>query len=313
MQDLFSEPGTRQLDRLVQPGLLCVFDFDGTLSPLVANPERAWLPQNILERLMRLQALTPVAVLTGRSVADVNARLGFVPDHVIGNHGIEGLDGWETRAAHYEALCHDWKVQLCTELAKEGWDSGHVFVEDKRYSLSVHYRHVEDPDQVRLRLEEIFATLQPQVRVVAGKFVFNLVPPDAMDKGRAMTQLMRDSAAPAALYVGDDVTDEDAFRLQAPNLLSIRIEASQDSAATFFLPCRRDIGRLLDMLIARLQDQQPGSHARTTPEKTPRTSTATGNTTASRTRSDQRDCSQKAGRWSLDTLLPAGLLLKNLD
>src|SRR4051794_19629681 len=94
----FSEYGLQRLDEIVTPGMLCGFDFDGTLAPIVTEPHRAEVPLDVLRRLVELCECTPVAVITGRSLADIRARLDFSPDFVAGNHGLEGVPGWEAVA-----------------------------------------------------------------------------------------------------------------------------------------------------------------------------------------------------------------------
>jgi trehalose 6-phosphate phosphatase len=175
---------------------------------------------------------------------------------VVGNHGLEGVPGWEGLAAEHEASCRIWRTQLDLALARPEFDRG-IQLEDKRYSLSVHYRQVEDVDQSARQLSELFAALSPAPRVVAGKCVFNLLAQDACHKGSALQRLIGLCEAAGALYVGDDVTDEDVFRMHRPEVLSVRIEHSAESAADFFLPYPRDILRLLDELIVRLA--RPGS------------------------------------------------------
>ena len=252
MSPLFSDSGLRRLEYVVADGLLCAFDFDGTLSPIVANPEDARLPDNILERLLMLGRYTPIAIITGRSVEDIGRRLGFTPDYVVGNHGLEGVPGWETLAHEHELACKNWRHQLEQALALPEFDRG-IQLEDKRYSMSVHYRHVEDVEKSAGQLEKLFAALSPAPRVVAGKCVFNLLAEDRCHKGSALARLMELAGAAGALYVGDDVTDEDVFRMRRDDVLSVRIEYSADSAADFFLPHPRDILRLLDELITRLE------------------------------------------------------------
>lgn len=252
MTPLFSEAGLRRFDEIVRPGLLCVFDFDGTLAPIVARPDDARLPDAVRERLVELSRHAPVAILTGRSVADVSARLDFAADHVVGNHGIEGMPGWEARAAAYAAQCAGWRAALERAL-DAGALPGGIMVEDKRHSLSVHYRHAADRDAAADALRALFATLDPAPRLIAGKCVFNLLPEGAADKGAALARLIEATGARSALYAGDDVTDEDAFRLAREDLLSIRIEPSLDSAAAHYLDRRDDIVGLLDALIARLR------------------------------------------------------------
>jgi trehalose 6-phosphate phosphatase len=250
---LFSQEGLARFDEIVKPGLLCAFDFDGTLAPIVAHPERAFLPPELKQQLIELSAYAPVAIITGRSVEDLKARLGFKADFIVGNHGLEGLPGWDGRAGRYEEICTSWREQLTASLRRqELLDSG-IWVEDKRYSLSVHYRMASDVHQAASALSECFPTLSPAPRVVAGKHVFNLLPDDAVHKGSALEQLIRVTGATSALYVGDDVTDEDVFRLRRGDLLSVRIDVEPGSAAPYFIEQRQEITRLIDALIARLK------------------------------------------------------------
>lgn len=248
MQPLFSHAGRRRLDQVVQPGLLCVFDFDGTLSPIVEQPDDAHLPQEVFERLLRLSQLAPVGVLTGRSLEDIRPRLGFDPQYLVGNHGLQGLPAWEAHSAAFRSLCNAWADALAPRMPA---DSG-IFIENKQYSLSLHYRMARDPKAAEARLRTLIDELDPLPHVVAGKCVFNLLPDAACDKGVALGKMIDISGCSTALYVGDDVTDEDAFRLDHPGLLSIRIEPHEQSAAEFYLPRRHDIVHLLDYLIDRL-------------------------------------------------------------
>jgi len=255
MTPLFSDLGLQRLDRIAGPGLLCVFDFDGTLSPIVADPEHAVLPDAMQQRLIELSALAPVAIITGRAVQDLRARLQFTPDFLVGNHGIEGIPGWEQRAQQYQAVCQGWARTVAHALQDPLRFDPNIKIEDKRYSMSVHYRLARDQNLTETRLMELFSVLAPAPRVVAGKCVFNLVPQGAPHKGSALEQLMRDGAARNALYVGDDVTDEDVFRLKRSDLMSIRVEHAANSAADFFLDRLADVERLLDELIARLRQR----------------------------------------------------------
>ena len=252
MTPLFSTPGSLRLTTTIQPGVLCVFDFDGTLSPIVAQPAQARLPPEIRKRLLALQKLTPVAILTGRSLADIRDRLGFTTDFVVGNHGLEGLPESAQRRAGFEKICSGWHRSLQQAFVANGKFCPEILMEDKQVSLSIHYRHASDQAAVQHSLQQLFAMLTPAPRIIAGKFVFNLLPEGAGDKGSAFNQLMMLSGAATAIYVGDDVTDEDVFRLARPDLLSVRIGYATDSAAAFFLPHAEDIVRLLDDLICRL-------------------------------------------------------------
>ena len=252
MKPLFSDAGRRRLDAIVQQRLLCAFDFDGTLAPIVMRPEQARLPRDIMLHLVALAAHAPIAIITGRSVDDIRERLGFAPDFIVGNHGIEGVPGWEAHARRHQALSAAWMTQLSGALHGGAHHAG-IEIEDKRYSLSVHYRMTPDPERSAIALREMFARMQPAPRIVAGKYVFNLVPQDAANKGSALERLMAISGARSAVYVGDDVTDEDVFRLKRDDLLSVRVERATHSAAEFFLERPDDILALLQELTARLR------------------------------------------------------------
>lgn len=255
MRALFSEYGQARLRDIVQPGVLCAFDFDGTLAPITSDPAAAFLTPEVLDRLLRLAELTPIAVLTGRSLADIRARLGFEPTYVVGNHGVEGMSD-SAELAHHASCCDVWRGQLQglleahPELAKD------ILTEDKRYSLSLHYRAASDQAAAAAVLRDLIGQLAPAPRLVTGKCVFNLLPPDSYDKGRALVELMKRSGAGSAVYVGDDVTDEDVFRLRRHDVLSVRVEYMSNSAADFYIPDHADIAQLLDKLIGRLASMQ---------------------------------------------------------
>lgn len=253
MMTLFSTVGRSRLDDLVKPGLLCAFDFDGTLAPLVTQPDRAHTPQNIISRLDELSKYAKVAIITGRSIEDVSNRLGFQPDYLVGNHGLEGVPDWQARADGYHAMCRQWMDILRQQLVNHPDFESNIWIEDKAYSISIHYRIARNRGEIERRLVALLPELLPSVRVVAGKCVINLLPPDAPDKGTAMMALMAASEASGALYVGDDVTDEDVFRVRCRELLSVRIGHDPRSSAEFFLAHRLCVPQLLDELIFRFR------------------------------------------------------------
>jgi trehalose 6-phosphate phosphatase len=253
MMTLFSPIGRSRLDDLVKPGLLCAFDFDGTLAPLVTQPDRAHTPQNIISRLDELSNYAKVAIITGRSIEDVSNRLGFQPDYLVGNHGLEGVPGWQAQAAAYRQMCQQWMDILGQQLVNHPDFQSNIWIEDKFYSLSIHYRMARNRDEIERRLVALLPELFPSARIVAGKCVINLLPPDAPDKGSAMMALMAASGASGALYVGDDVTDEDVFRERSPELLSVRIGHDPRSSAEFFLAHRVCVLQLLDELVMRFR------------------------------------------------------------
>ncbi|WP_334188189.1 trehalose-phosphatase [Noviherbaspirillum sp.] len=254
----FFESGIQHLDELVRDRLLCAFDFDGTLAPIVTRPEAARMPPGTMQRLAELTRYAPVAIITGRSVADVRERLQFQPDFIVGNHGLEGVPDSSRHREDDEAMCAGWLQALSTAVTDPG-----VRLENKGCSLSVHYRLARDHAKAEANLADLLGRLAPQARIVAGKCVFNVMPPDAPHKGDALQRLMQSCNARYAIYAGDDVTDEDVFRMRRPDVLSIRIGRAADSEADFFLHHRLDMFRLLDELIKRLREARASNWLRT--------------------------------------------------
>jgi trehalose 6-phosphate phosphatase len=256
MKLLFSDEGRKRLDEMIKPGVLCMFDYDGTLVPIVAQPDKAVMSNDILRQLVALSSHAKVGIVTGRSMDDIRARLRFNADFVIGNHGMEGVPGWEKQTEKNEVICQGWARALNAAFEKPGTFEPGILLENKRYSLSVHYRLVRDHIETEKRLIELFQTLEPRPRVMGGKYVFNLLPMGAADKGSALAQLMAVTDAPGAIYVGDDITDEDVFRLHRHDILTVRIESYPRSAAEFYLRDRREMSRLLDDLIHRFTSKE---------------------------------------------------------
>lgn len=245
------EHGIDRLLEIVKPGMLCAFDFDGTIAPIVDDLAAARIPPPVLRRLAALAEFTPVAVITGRSVEDVSLRLDFFPEFVVGNHGMEGLPGCEQSEEHYRSMCSEWLRKLHNAMKVESIDAA-VWIEDKTYSLSIHYRQAQDPSAAEKRLRQLIQATLPDARTVEGEFVFNILPADAPDKGQALSLLRTHAGASAALYVGDDVTDESVFDLPHDDLLTIRIEDYASTAAEFYLPDMQAMLPFLDMLLKRL-------------------------------------------------------------
>ncbi len=226
------------LERLARSSSLLGFDFDGTLAPIVSVPDAARMREATRAALARVAARYPVVVVSGRAVADLRARLeGVEVRSLVGNHGVETAEG----SARYLALVQGWKRSLAARLSGVVG----VEVEDKGYSLSVHYRRA--PERWS-ELAALVASLDG-ARVVSGKMVFNVVPEGAAHKGDALARLCEAEGADVALFVGDDVTDEDVFATADPaRVLSVRVGQSRASKATHYLEHQGEIDALLGVL-----------------------------------------------------------------
>ncbi len=261
MTEVFSPAGLQALRAFIAQPLLCLFDFDGTLAPLVADPDAVLLSAEVRSQLQALQQRVPVGIVTGRALADLRPRLAFVPDYLIGNHGLEGVPagaggdaGAAASRAELLAQVARWKAQLEPVVAQ--LDPG-IVIEDKHYSLSLHYLRAHDREQAARALRARIAALSPTPRIIAGKLLFNVLPAEAGDKGSAVQALLAATGLSQALYVGDDQTDEDVFRLAQPGLFTVHVGAAADSAAQWCLHDYHEVARLLDWLVAALPAQRP--------------------------------------------------------
>jgi trehalose 6-phosphate phosphatase len=132
-----------------------------------------------------------------------------------------------------------------------------VVIENKVFSLAIHYRLSRQRQAARSAIEAALSSLD-RVRVVGGKRVYNVLPEDAPHKGVALLAARARAACDAAVYIGDDDTDEDVFGLDDPGrLLSVRVGASTTSRASYFISNQRDIDSFLTILLDCGRNRQP--------------------------------------------------------
>lgn len=242
MRHLFSDDGQAALGVVMAREPLLAFDFDGTLAPIVARPDDAHVPLEVAQALDRLARRLPVAVITGRSVADVRERLGFVPRYVIGNHGAEDADNGPPPEACHALDSLRRRIDVNADVLR----AYSVDVEDKNFSLALHYRLAPDAGAALLCIEELLQGMDPALRRFGGKCVVNVVAAGLPDKGDALAALVRRAGASAALFVGDDVNDEAVFIRADPDWLTVKIGREDPlSRAMFFLDSETELEALL--------------------------------------------------------------------
>jgi trehalose 6-phosphate phosphatase len=249
MQYLLRAAGKQALQRLVsEKSTLYAFDFDGTLTRIVRDRNAPCLSEPIRNALYALSAYAPTAVISGRALADLAPRIDGAAAHLVGNHGLEGLHSSTHVMQQALDCCRSWKrtTGKCLQaLARSG-----VLLEDKTYSLTFHYRSAESPQVAREHIFHAIAQLGPPPRIVLGKSVVNVIPPATPHKGAAMLELMHQLKSAAALYVGDDDTDEDVFSLPDDRIVTVRIGHKARSAARYYLKRQGEISALLTWLLA---------------------------------------------------------------
>jgi trehalose 6-phosphate phosphatase len=250
MRHLFSNEGEAALADVMRRLPLLAFDYDGTLAPIVARPEDARVPMPVAQRLQKLAERVPVAIISGRAVADVASRLSFQPAHIIGSHGAED-PGDPARAAAMAAALDPLRARLAADHAF--WSREGIQVEDKGASVALHYRLARNRDRAHVMILALLEDLSGPYKVFGGKMVVNVMPSDAADKGRALVGLVARLGAPSAVFVGDDVNDEPAFACAAPDWLTVRIGREDPaSVARFFLDSTVDVPLMLDRMLAAL-------------------------------------------------------------
>ncbi len=242
MRHLFGPGGLRVLAAFVRDDPLLAFDFDGTLAPIVSHPDRARVSKPVARELERLSLALPVAVISGRRVADVLPRLGFVPRFVVGNHGAE--DPGDPASAHWPSRLDDLRERLAR--AAQRLTGAGVWVEDKGHSLALHFRQAPDAAVATDRINEVLVDLDPSLRCFGGKLVVNVVCAEAPDKADSLAALMARADAHSALFVGDDVNDEVVFARHHRHWLCVRVGRDDpQSQADFFLDRSSEMRALL--------------------------------------------------------------------
>lgn len=193
-------------------------DIDGTISQVARTPSEATVEEPARRSLRRLESkLAIVGAITGRAADNAAEMLGLEGTVVIGNHGYERLQHGE-RIVHPLAIASLAAVSACVRamsaiVAVTPRLDG-VIVEDKNLSASVHYRLVEDQGRTVELLKDVIRSIAElhDLNVTEGRLVVEIRPREVVTKGTAIRDLAREMGLSGVVYLGDDVTDVDAFR-----------------------------------------------------------------------------------------------------
>lgn len=237
--------------------LFIFLDFDGTLAPIAATPGKAVLSQENRALLKRISEgpASKLAIISGRSLKDIKKKVGLKNVIYSGNHGLE-IEGPKIKfrssiLPRYLRIIEEIKSELERRISSlKG-----VFVEDKGLSISLHYR-MADRKQISLiksifHEAVIFYLIKDKIRIKAGKMVLDVRPPVEWDKGKIVLWLLARQALAAEeadilpVYIGDDYTDEDAFRALKNKGLTVFVGKPKESYARYYL---RDTKEVTDFL-----------------------------------------------------------------
>ena len=231
--------------------LALFLDFDGTLAPLEARPEDVWLDsrtRRLLRRLVRHRSVT-LWIISGRRRADARKRVGVRGIHYAGLHGWERA-GKTPLPRRVRRVLTDAKRQLAARLETLPG----AWIEDKGLSFTFHYRGASNGTFRRARREvhKLSERFRPDLRVLPGKKVWEVLPAEVQGKGAAVLALVAQFPQPAlAVYVGDDASDESAFRA-LPDGITVRVGRQRSTQARFRLRNPEEVREFLAKIVAEL-------------------------------------------------------------
>lgn len=247
--------------------VMLFLDYDGTLTPIVERPALAKLSSEEKELLSDLMALEDVkiAIVSGRSLADLKERVGVKGLLYAGNHGLE-FEGPSIRFVHPEALAAKHLMQKAARGLQEAFkEVPGILVEHKVFTISVHYRKL--PEEKVPEAKAVFSKiLLPYVKsskviLKEGKKVWEIRPSTRWHKGTLVLWLLarvlaRSSKKVLPIYVGDDQTDEDAFKAVRQRGLGVKVIENKDepTRARYCLDSPKEVFDFLKRLAAVKRD-----------------------------------------------------------
>jgi len=228
-------------------------DYDGTLSPIAPRPDMATLSEETRESLRRLADRMPVVIVSGRGREDVAALVGLPDLAYAGSHGYDIAGPGALRLEVGEGIPERIE-RAAAQLRRDLGGIEGVLIEPKRFAISIHFRLADEGRLSEIeRAVDAAATAEPGLRKGHGKKLFELRPDLDWDKGKALLWLLDalglDHPGGLPLYIGDDLTDEDAFRAVQGRGIGILVAAEpRETAAEYQV---REPGEVVEIL-ARL-------------------------------------------------------------
>jgi trehalose 6-phosphate phosphatase len=225
-------------------------DFDGTLAPIVEEPGAAAMPRETRELLVKLVERRDftVAIISGRGLADLQRRVGIDGLIYAGNHGLaicgRGLGFVERGAKSRTAQLQDLSNSLATRLSHISGAN----VENNGLTASVHFRRSAPSDlpEIRRVVHDTVTSAGDLFHVTNGLMVFEIRPKVNWNKGTAARWILTASEKPKALpmYIGDDVTDEDAFSA-LPAGITVKVGQAARTHAKYYLDHQDEVAEFL--------------------------------------------------------------------
>jgi len=242
VRHLFEDWETIQTRIREGQNLFLFLDYDGTLAPIASRPELALCPFEAKKHLETLRDLPGVhiAIISGRSLKDVREKVGVSGITYVGNHGLE-IENPVKRHKKILVSVRKKELKRITQNLRNSLEGiPGILFEEKGPILSVHYRNVprESPAQVCQVVQAQLQQWKNRWETVSGKMVLEIRPKTDFNKGSAVKELIKIFLSPGLfpIYLGDDQTDEDAFRMMKKQGISVYVgPGTSRSEADFFL------------------------------------------------------------------------------
>ena len=235
-------------------------DFDGTLTPIVPHPKDANLSEAMKTLMIKLSNQCTIAIVSGRGLGDIKSRVGIKGIYYAGSHGFE-IEGPGLKMEYEPALAFIERLDVLEAELKSALDGVEgAYVERKKFSIALHYRNVPEAELPRIDKAAAEGLRKyPELRKTLGKKVYELQPNLAWDKGRAVEwledALRIDRQGSKIIYIGDDITDEDAFHAIQGYGIGMLVDGGEtrSTAAHYRLEGVDSTQRFLETLSATLE------------------------------------------------------------
>jgi len=246
--------------RLKDKYIFVFLDYDGTLTPIVNTPQKAIISASVRLLLRKLSdnSRLKLAFISGRTLEDIKNKIRLKNVIYSGNHGLE-IEGPKIKfeplgLPKYRTILERIKNDLQEKMSSIRG----AFLEDKGLSLSLHYRLVDKKQipHVKTIFHEtvILYLVRNKIKIKSGKMVLEVRPPTEWDKGKvvlwllARQQFALGDKGVFPVYIGDDVTDEDAFKVLKRRGLTVFVGKPGNSKAEYYLKNTKEVARFLRLI-----------------------------------------------------------------
>jgi trehalose-phosphatase len=237
---------------------ILMFDFDGTLSQIAKTPKKAYLKESTKSLLKKLGEHFYVAVISGRALFDIKSKVGISNLIYAGNHGLQWQIGEKIKTIKFDAKIRKRLLLIKKTFKKLLSSYPGAFVEDKYFTLSVHYRLLDKKICSRF-IKDAAKIISPIKKnntflVVRAKKTIEIRPKINWDKGSFAGFLVKqlekkNNCSFLPIYVGDDVTDEDAFTALKKNGITVRVGKRAKSSAQYYIKSQKQVDKFFAWLL----------------------------------------------------------------